>query len=152
MEILFLDTSALVKCYVLEPGTPYMRHATAGGGAALVVVASIAIVECVAALERRVRDGSISSVDRGTAVASFEADLRDRYLVLECDAAVIRGACQLVARHPLRAYDAVQLAVARQAFSLCSPTERTQMVFLSSDADLNAAAAAEGLAVRDPRK
>jgi predicted nucleic acid-binding protein len=58
---------------------------------------------------------------------------------------VVRHAAQLADRHVLRAYDAVQLAAALEV-QLSVPG----LVLLSADGELNAAAAAEGLAVEDP--
>jgi hypothetical protein len=54
-------------------------------------------------------------------------------------------AASLARRHALRGYDAVQLAAALEIHS-----RAPSLTLLSADADLNAAATAEGLAADDP--
>jgi len=56
-----------------------------------------------------------------------------------------RHASQLTDLHVLRAYDAVQLAAALDLHRL-DPS----LILVSADAELNAAATAEGLPVEDP--
>jgi predicted nucleic acid-binding protein len=146
----FLDTSALGKCYAREAGSERVRALTEQGGAALVLLGRITIVECVAAFAGRAKQGSFSLEERDAALRSFENDLRRRYLVIECDAEVVRVACGLALRHALRGYDAVQLASALRAWTLCSPLERTQFLFLCADERLGAAATSEGLVTRNP--
>jgi len=60
---------------------------------------------------------------------------------------IIEEAATLAKKHGLRAYNAVQLAAALDTSRIISQIESTQ---LSADLELNAAAAAEGLATEDP--
>ena len=60
---------------------------------------------------------------------------------------IIEEAATLAKKHGLRAYTAVQLAAALDTSRIISQIESTQ---LSADLELNAAAAAEGLATEDP--
>ena len=53
-------------------------------------------------------------------------------------------------KHRLRAYDAVQLTVALEVNKIHQMTGADPVTVLSSDRDLNTAAAAEGLTVDDP--
>ena len=53
-------------------------------------------------------------------------------------------------KHKLRAYDAVQLAVALDVHRLQEAAGLGPVTLVSSDRDLNIAAAAEGLTVDDP--
>jgi predicted nucleic acid-binding protein len=64
--------------------------------------------------------------------------------------AIIRNAVSLARSHGLRAYDAVQLAAALEIGRIISKVEATHLTVVSADADLNTAAAAEGLTVEDP--
>lgn len=62
---------------------------------------------------------------------------------------VVRSAALLCDRHPLRAYDAVQLA-AGLALKRGVEVQGTAMTFVSSDDTLLAAAQAEGVTVDNP--
>jgi len=73
----------------------------------------------------------------------------DRYQVISTDRKVINQATDLTDRHPLRAYDAVQLATAlRLAEAL--DEEGLSLTFVSADARLCTAAEQEGLAMVNP--
>lgn len=115
----------------------------------LVVVSCLARVEVPAALWRKHRLGEL---DAGTArllVDAFEADYFGdgdsvpRFLVTAVTEGVLEDAARLVATHPLRAFDAVQLAGARAARA-ADPECVDLMCF---DTTLRAAAAAEGFRV-----
>ena len=60
-----------------------------------------------------------------------------------------RNAAQLTQRHPLKAYDAVQLAVALRQNRALALVERS-LIFVSGDKTLLSAAQAEGLATDNP--
>ena len=57
---------------------------------------------------------------------------------------------KLANSYELRAYDAVQLAVAIEVNRIYQTKGSGPVILVSSDRDLNAAATAEGLAVEDP--
>jgi predicted nucleic acid-binding protein len=63
---------------------------------------------------------------------------------------IIEDAARLARKHGLRAYDAVQLAAALDTRRIVSQVESTEVILVSSDVELNAAAAAEGFQVEDP--
>lgn len=109
-------------------------------------MAEIARVEVPSALWRKQRLGEMSAGDAQLLGAAFAADIstNGRFSVVAATSVVFANAAELVARHPLRAYDAVQLAsalTARDAGVLAR--------FACYDAQLNRAAAAEGLALFD---
>lgn len=80
------------------------------------------------------------------ALARFETHLKSRFLRQAVSDRVIDLAADLTARHPLRAYDAVQLAacLTLKAVSQESP------VFVCADGGLLDAAESEYLATLDP--
>ena len=57
---------------------------------------------------------------------------------------------RLANTHTLRAYDAVQLAVALEVNRIYQAAGLGPVTLVSADHDLNAAAQAEGLTVEDP--
>jgi predicted nucleic acid-binding protein len=138
----FLDSSALVKLYADEPESNDVRDL-----AHVLVASELARVEVPAALWRKSRQGELSATQVRSLTDRFAADLSpshaDRELVLtRVDAAVLGDAAALVARHPLRAFDAVQLAAARSALRVFGRCD-----FGCFDRRLNSAAMAEGLTV-----
>lgn len=63
---------------------------------------------------------------------------------------IIEEAASLAKKQGLRAYDAMQLAAALDTSRVISQIESTQLTLVSADLELNAGAAAEGLATEDP--
>jgi hypothetical protein len=66
------------------------------------------------------------------------------------DIAIVDLACQLLERHPLRAYDATHLATALSAQEFLAKKDHPDLTFLSADERLNDAAKAEDLTVDNP--
>jgi hypothetical protein len=63
---------------------------------------------------------------------------------------VIDQATRLLERHPLRAYDAIHLAMALIANEQLLTNNLSPLTFLSADQRLNEVAVVEGLAVDNP--
>jgi uncharacterized protein len=132
----FLDTSALAKRYIDEPGTPMVRAVLRRATAA---ACRITFAELSAAVARAAREGVIEQPRRDRILARLEADFA-KLTIVEIRRGMLSPVPDLVVRHALRGYDAVQLAAAialRQAGAAVS--------FWSTDARLVAAAQAEGL-------
>jgi uncharacterized protein len=145
VSLYFLDTSALVKRYVLETGTAWVQALTAPSAGHVHCLARITLPETVAAITRRERGGHIAPADAVTALADFQQDFTQQYLIVGMSDALIDHAAALARTYALRGYDAVQLAAALEVWSQI-PT----MVLISADGDLNTAAIAEGMPVDDP--
>jgi uncharacterized protein len=141
----FLDTSTAVKRYVLETGTPWVQALTDQTAGHFLFVARIIDVEMTAAIARRRRLGSVTPAEAGQALIAFRQDFAQQYRIVEITVPLLQQASQLAERHVLRAYDAVQLAAALEIHA-ADPS----LTLLSADAELNAAALAEGLSVDDP--
>lgn len=143
MSTAFVDSSGLVKRYLQEAGTELV--------AALeqVDVAEIARVEVVGAFWRRYRDGGLTPDAARALTADFESDwfgdtvTGPQFGIVRSDGVLLDRAAELVARHPLRAADAIQLASASAARD--ADPELTTMVCF--DDRLRVAAAIEGFAL-----
>jgi len=134
-----------MKRYVQETGTVWVRALTASGTGNFFYLARITDVEVTAALARRRGQPGLSVVQAIAALRQFRRDFGQDYRVVEITIALLQRAAQLADTHALRGYDAVQLAVALDVHA------RDQaLVLVSADAELNAAATAEGLRVEDP--
>ncbi len=136
--ILFLDTSALVKLYVSEPGTERVRDAIAR--AKTVAASRIAYAEARAALARAHRESRIRTADLRRTVGELDEDW-ERLFIVEVTGGVAREAGDLAEQHGLRAYDALQLASAL----LLQRQLDSNVAFLAFDEALMAAAADAGL-------
>jgi predicted nucleic acid-binding protein len=136
----FLDASALVKRYVKEAGSEDVRRLVRRR--ARLATSVLAGVEIPSALARRAREGDLplnAAREHSRRVAS---DLSETHVVA-ARAHVLEIAAELVWRHPLRAYDAVQLG---SAVGLARES-RMAVTFVCADQRLATAAAAEGLRV-----
>ena len=149
MPAYYFDSSALVKRYVADIGTAWVTGIMDPAARNLLHVARVTGVEVVSAIARRARSGSLSAPHAAAALNLFRADFRTRFQIVGITAAVVKQAMRLAERHFLRAYDAVQLAAALQVHRRCLALGQT-LTLVSADADLNAAAVAEGLLVEDP--
>jgi predicted nucleic acid-binding protein len=72
------------------------------------------------------------------------------YRIVEITIPRLAEAMRLTDVHELRAYDAVQLAVALELNGRWLAAGTSGITLISADLDLNAAATAEGLVVDDP--
>jgi uncharacterized protein len=150
MSIIFWDTSALVKRYIAETGTPWVRGTIALSAGHKAVIAKITAVEVASAIARRIRDGSVTQRSAQAAQLLFERHIRREYTVIAVTDSVIMSATALSYRLPLRAYDAVQLASALEANQRMILAGFQPLLFLSSDRNLIKAAHLEGLLTDNP--
>jgi len=143
--IWFADTSALVKRYVNEAGSQWLRRELARNQ---VSIAQITSVEMMAALGRRYRKGNISQFALYQFRRRFLAHRAKRqYQIIELSAPMIEEAMRLAVAYELRAYDAVQLAM---ALSALKGVGRSRFVFVSADSQLEATCVAEKMTVENP--
>jgi len=146
MPAYFLDSSALVKRYVNEPGTPVML--VLFGGPYRLVVSQLARVEVISALARRGRTVVIGEEQWDAVVSALATDFHESLEVVELGGGVMSRAADLARVHALKAGDAIQLACALTARSGASP--ETVLTVVSADRELNSAAQREGLETLDP--
>jgi len=149
VPLYYFDTSGLVKRYVAEIGTAWVTGIAAPAAGNLLYVARLTGVEVVSAIARRARSGSLSAAHAAAALVRFHADFKSRFHITGITVALVKQAMRLAEAHLLRGYDAVQLAAALQVHKRCRIVGQS-LTLVSADADLNAAAVAEGLMVEDP--
>ncbi|MBI2370894.1 MAG: type II toxin-antitoxin system VapC family toxin [Deltaproteobacteria bacterium] len=143
----FVDSSAAVKYYVTEAGSTWVRQLV--DGTALVFLAEITLAEVAAALSILQRLQRLGLRHRREIWERFDRDCTERYHLIPVPYNVVYSAALLCARHPLKAYDAVQLA-AGLALRRGLDEQGALMTFVSSDDTLLTAAQAEGLTVENP--
>lgn len=147
MGAYFLDTSALVKLYVREPGTDEMLELINFDDTHTLAVVSVTPVELRSAVRRRERDGDIATEDAAQVVERFTRQLETRFERVAVNEPLVEQALRLVDRHKLRAYDAMQLAACLQWRSGAGGDD---VIFACADGALLSAAQAEGVATLDP--
>jgi len=136
----FWDTSAVVPLIIREAGSELVRRWLRDD--ADMVIWALTRLELVAAVERRAREKQLTARQRTLALARIERISRDAHEVNDV-AAVRTRAVPLLARHALRAADAVQLGAAL----LVADPEPASLTLVALDRRLAAAAEREGFAV-----
>jgi hypothetical protein len=144
----YADSSALLKVYLPEVGTHWMRQQVQS--AQEVITSKISLVESFAGTARREREGYLSVADATVIRRDIAHDYSTQYVLLEVTEDVIRTACHLTKWHPLRGYDAVQLATALIANAARILSGLPPLIFLSADGRLCQEARNEGLLVDNP--
>lgn len=150
MTTYYVDTSALVKRYIDEAGSDWVRAMLGQSPSPSVIVVHLALVEMTSALARRRRDGTLTPAEYAQIQAAFRSDCLNEYSIVSVVDGIIDEASRLLERYPLRAYDAVHLAAAVVANRHLLADDLAPLAFLSADDHLNEAASAEGLTVDNP--
>jgi uncharacterized protein len=147
LALYYLETSALVKLYVREPGTDTLvRLANDEAGHRLVIL-TLAAVEFRSAIRRRERAGDVGGSIANQLIRRFDAHVETRFLSQPINDAVLGHALGFVDRYPLRAYDAVQLA---GCVALRNMSAGEQPIFICADHALMEAAKSEGIPAINP--
>ncbi len=148
MSNLFLDSSALVKRYLRETGTYWLRQQIASATA--VIVMRLTRVEVMSAVTRRQREGVIDQRVVQGIDQLLTRHFSQQYTVIPLSEPLVSVAVRLLTAHPLRAYDAVQLAAAVQVNRRLVAQQLTPITFMCADTRLLQIASAEGLTTDDP--
>jgi len=143
----FLDASALVKAYVQEPGSGWVRQILRRG-TNVTFVSPLSGAEVLAAIARKQRLRELDLATRGRIAAAFRRDYRGRFIHTSLTGMVVEKAMDLVLDHPLRAYDAVQLASA--LLLPRAPARLRPLLFVSADSALLRVARQIGLSAENP--
>ncbi len=141
----YLDTSALIKRFVVEKGSPLVGAIVTRKGP--VATAKIAYAEVYAGLTRKRQDGHLSESRYALACRQFERDWK-AYVRVDLWDEILLLARDLIQRHPLRGFDAIHLA---SALSLKGALGE-DITFAAADERLFQAAEAEGLQVLNVEK
>jgi hypothetical protein len=150
MNIYYLDSSAALKRYMDEIGSAWLRAIVDSATSPVLFVSRLISVEITSALNRRLREGTLTPADYTLTQNAFRGDCLSQYKLIPPTEAILETACDLLERQPLRAYDAVHLASALAAQQFLREQNYFPLTFLCADDRLNAAASAEGLQVDNP--
>ncbi len=150
MPLHYVDTSALAKRYLLEPGTAWVNALLMSESFA---ISHLAIVELASVLGRKTQEGAISPDSRDATFRTFLSD-KERLVVLELSLEVVQEAATLLRDAPsfirLRSLDALHVASARLAFASARRQGMVTGAFVTADQRLVTAARWAGLTVLIP--
>jgi predicted nucleic acid-binding protein len=150
MAFYFLDTSAIVKRYVLEPGHVWIATLSDPTTGNDLVIAETAIVEVVATLCRKAREAAITEAERDRLIGEFQNDAASGYVIRNVTRDIYLRAGALCRVYTLRAYDAVQLACALAIHDDALVSGSPSPTFVCADNQLLGFASAEGLSTKNP--
>lgn len=145
----YFDASALVKRYINEDGSQWVR-ALFNETDASFFVAHVVIVEVVSAFTRRMRENIITPGEYQELLTAFQTHCVRDYRLITAIGNVIDSTSYVLERYLLRALDAIHLSAALIVNQQLLASHFSPLVFLCADDRLLAAAAAEGLAVDNP--
>jgi predicted nucleic acid-binding protein len=112
----------------------------------VILISELTSVEMVSVFARLQREKKLPDTQVAALKSKFLFDSSREYLIVPMDGSVFTIAQSIVANHPLRTLDALQLASARQARSFL----KESIVFVSADNRLLAIASAEGFITENP--
>jgi len=146
----FFDSSALVKAYIAETGTHWVRTIL-DDPLHRIALSALAEVEVTSALTRRFNEGDLTQLELDQACDELSQDCA-AYFVVDVAGQILQAAVDNARHHSLRAYDAVQLAsaIAVRTALLVTQGNLPDFTLISADHSLNDAARLEGLQVEDP--
>jgi predicted nucleic acid-binding protein len=136
--ILYLDTSALVKKYVKEPGSS--KVISAWKKALGIATSAVTYAEMLAAFHRKSREERIDPSVMEDLVAAFLKDWKS-LIIVEVNDKLNELLPPLIDRHALRGFDAIHLASAL----ILNSAVTDSFLFACYDERLLAAARAEAL-------
>lgn len=150
MSVVYFDTSALLKKYIIQIGSGWVHGLLSSSPPPVVFTSRLTIIEAACAFARRLREGSLSSTDHTTLLSLFDYDINHKYYLLEVKSVTIDTARGFANLHPLRAYDAVQLATAWQLNRELLLASKPPLTFICADRRLVTIAQAVGLVTENP--
>lgn len=150
MAVYYLDTSALVKRYVGEAGSIWIRNLTDPIIGNRLYLVRIAGPEIIAVFFRKARGGQLTPKEARRTGEDFRQDWEKQYRIIEITAILADSAMSIAEKHGLRGYDAVHLAAASELHQKRQAMQLPPLTFVSADIEQLQAATVEGLLVENP--
>lgn len=145
---LYLDTSALLKLFVEEDESQRVRSLAEGPrGAGVLLSSRLGHTEASVSFARMVHLGRMRPGDLPRHLGALDDYWDESIQEVDLTENVLEDARQLAQRFPLRTYDAIHLASAREARGMLRGIFDGEMKFLAFDAALLKAAEATGFTI-----
>lgn len=151
MPVYFADSSAILKVYLSEPGSNWLKALDLGS----LTLSALAIPEVASAIARRRRERVLSEAHARLLWRNFREDLRGWQLIGLAHPLLTRAAALLIRSTtgaPMRALDALQLACALEAQRLYRRAGIGGLTLLTADTRLEVAARRANLLVENPER
>ena len=134
---LYLDTSALVKLFIEEDGSTRVRSLARGAASADVLLSSrLGYTEAAVTLARLVHLGRLPGDYLLSCLGTLERYWEQSIQEVDIIETVLQDARQLAQRFPLRTYDAIHLASAREAKRMLKDVFDGELLFFAFDSAL----------------
>lgn len=151
MSSFFVDTSALAKRYLAEPGSAWVLSWIVPATGNVIFVSELALIEVRSLFMRLVRENKLTSADATLLYGNFLAHMQSEYIPVLINSALLMTASTLVEKYAqpsyaLRSLDSIQLACAIRADYVFGE----KITMISGDNRLLMAASAEGFAIDNP--
>jgi predicted nucleic acid-binding protein len=147
VALYYLETSALVKLYIFEPGTERLVALASSSAGHKFAILALAQVEFRSAIRRQERGGELSRSEADDLIELFRRHSEGRFVVQPLTDSLLDVALALLDGYPLRGFDAVQLA---GYLMLRSTSGAEEPIFVCADRALLSAARNEGCPILDP--
>lgn len=138
--ILYLDSSAMIKLYVQEPGSAEIQRWVEG--AQVIATSRIAYAEARAGLARKFRNQELAVKVYRSLIEDLDGDW-ENYFIVDVTESLVKLAGLLSEKHALRGLDAIHLA----SGVILRRQGRRDVAFSCFDARLVSAARGEGLKI-----
>ena len=146
MTTYFLDSNTIVKYYIEEPGSNWVRSFIDQQGNSC-LICTISFVEVASALAQLQRGKRFGKRLMQLTFANFRRDVqRGFFFTHPIDTKTLELAAELAMRHLLKGFDATQVASAVLGEQLLG----ARVIFVSGDKQALNAALAEGMTVDNP--
>lgn len=146
MTTFFLDSNTVVKYYIREPGSNWVRNIVDLNDN-ICVICTISFVEVASALAQMQRGKRFGKQLMRRTFTNFRQDIqRGLFFTHAINTATLELAAELAMLYPLKGFDATQVTSAVLGEEMLN----TSIVFVSGDKQALFAAITEGLAVDDP--
>ena len=148
MPAYYFDASVAVKAYSEEEGSARVEEIL--NRVTEIYLSLIGVVEVAAAFSGKTKTGEIGTEDAVSLLEEFRTDLEAIYQIAEIKPATTDRAVAIAERYRLRAYDCLQLATALLLHGQRAALRMEPLILVSSNGELNVAAANEGMLIEDP--
>lgn len=143
--VCYLDTSALLKLFIEEAGSAQVRAAVKSAPALL--CSRLGRTEASVSLARMVHLGRLDAAQLPKLLGSLDDYWDESIQEVSISDEVLEQARQLAQRFPLRTYDAIHLASAREARRLLRGVFEGEITLVAFDKNLLGAAKESGFKV-----
>lgn len=146
MAALFLDSNIVVKYYVTEPGSTWVRSLV-GDQENICLISEITIVEVAAAFSQMRRAKLFGRTQMRNSFDRLQRDMRrGLFFAHPVNVDTLELAANIALTHAIKGYDAVQVASA----ALAEEWIGTEVIFVSGDKQALRAAQLEALETENP--